>query len=686
MYSDFELIEEFNTNLTQFYESNAKMRDEIFRSYDYRDGDQVKYIKQDAERYKALGETQLYAMNIAAPIVRAVAGSEVMSASTLDFISTSPEYDPDADIIGDVVEWCQYASNYYSQRNIAAEDAATCGIGATVTYSDMTKKNFIAGYPKTMRIFPAFLAYDTSARGSQLNENCEWAMYADPVSKKFMDGHIKRAKGKKTEGASEFSGYLISEIDSNYFNSHVEFIYHYFWREFVDIYDIKNPFDDPQIGEVILQDPDVANLIGSTMKELELDWRASYWTVDKEDFDAITTAMEVISGLYDGAMNDLEYSVRQGYCYCRSEFARGMLLRKSKSYSTKGHALNFITGYYDEVLGYHYGLMRPLSEIQDALNIGFNRMMRYVDRVSHGGAAYVSGAADALERVKKGRINEEDLTVLPEGAQITPKASGDAPVVLQNFVQMMIDVMPRVLGLGQEFFGVVTSGDMTDSLYGKIMKQSFAVLENWKNNAASYDIMQGYLYEDLCRGMAKANDGMVLPAINGKTGKDAQLRLTTQNLAREYAIRVVERPMTKDEKQDAFNKLSQIAPQALQAGINYYPILAKLAPFDADVTEEMVKVATPQPPQPDPLAQATTQATIAYTQASAQKAQAEAQRIMADLQLDAQKAQADNFEKITSAEYDKARTAQVIQETGISAVKAATEAVDKLFNPEGMNT
>ena len=185
--------------------------------------------------------------------------------------------------------------------------------------------------------------------------------------------------------------------------------------------------------------------------------------------------------------------------------------------------------------------------------------------------------------------------------------------------------------------------------------------------------------------MAKANDGMILPAISGKTGNDMQLRLTSQNLAREYAIRVVERPMTKDEKQDAFNKLSQIAPQALQAGINYYPILAKLAPFDADITKEMTQIANPQPPQPDPLAQATTQATIDYTNASAAKAQAEAQRIMQELQLKAESMQADNYKKTTSAGLDEARTAQVVQETGIEAMRAANEAANQLFNPEGMN-
>ena len=45
------------------------------------------------------------------------------------------------DVISDAVELRQYASDFYAQRSIAAEDAATCGIGAIVTYLDMTQKD-----------------------------------------------------------------------------------------------------------------------------------------------------------------------------------------------------------------------------------------------------------------------------------------------------------------------------------------------------------------------------------------------------------------------------------------------------------------------------------------------------------------------------------------------------------------
>ena len=107
----------------------------------------------------------LTTVNVVAPLVRAVAGSEVMAASTIDYISTDPQFDAEADVISDSVDWCQYASDFYAQRAIAAEDAATCGIGAYVTNLDMTKEDFIAGVPMCERVAPMFLFYDKSPRG-----------------------------------------------------------------------------------------------------------------------------------------------------------------------------------------------------------------------------------------------------------------------------------------------------------------------------------------------------------------------------------------------------------------------------------------------------------------------------------------------------------------------------------------
>jgi hypothetical protein len=648
-----QIIARFNRDFGRFYETMSEQRAEIAVAYEYRDCNQTKQIQ--GMNWKA--NTLITTVNIAAPMVRAVAGSEVMAATTLDFVCIDPNFESDADIASDVVTWSQDKSNYYSQRHIAAEDAATAGIGAIVTYLDTTQKDFIAGVPIVERVFPNFCLWDTSPRGSLLNEKARWCGYADPIDRETLGEYIERVgefNNKNLPAASDYKDMILSyQTVPNY--DDLDFLYNYFWFEFTTIYDVANPFDG-ELGQLIMQDVAVANAIGEVAKKLNLDWQASYWTLDKDDFVTMKNAVEAVTLLLEGQVEvpPLEYSKRDGKCYYRAQLGGGKLIMASRSFTQNGHPLNFYTGYYEEAMGIYYGMMRPLSYIQDYLNIAMTDLLRYVRSASHGGAAYIQGAGESFLRIAQERANEDDLTPIPKDAIITPKARADAVAALNGFITMMIDIMPRTLGLGQEFFGVISSGDMTDSLFGKVMKQSFAVLENWKNAAGNADIRQGYIFLDLARIMAEANDGMVITAVSGDNKNEIK-RLTTQNLARNYAITAVERPLSRDEKQESFNTLSQLAPQFMQAGVNLYPVLARMAPLDKQERDELIKLSTPTPPQSDPAAQAMQKATIDYTSAQAAKSMAEAEKIRAETPIKAEQTAADIDET-------QAKTAKILSE------------------------
>jgi hypothetical protein len=671
-----QIAAEFDRNLSRFYETSNAQRDEIFISYQYRDCNQAS--GQSINRPEGYARP-FTVVNTAAPIVRAVAGSEVMSASTLDYISTDPQFDSDADCISDAVEWCQYASDFYAQRSIAAEDAATCGIGAYVTYLDMTQKDFIAGVPMCERVTPAFLFYDRSARGSMLNRRGAWCGYADPIDSIAMDDYIennKEVRGDVTVG--DYRDYILSY---SYIENQqdIEFIYHYFWREWTKIYDVANPFviEGAALAQAALNDNTVANLIGEFAKNNGLNWKAQYWTLDKDAFKELTELVETIQLLLPQMqIDDLEYSKRNGIAYYRAQFARGIMLKKSLSYTQHCHALNFITGYYDESTGNYYGMMRPLSFIQDYLNIAMADLLDFTQGMITGGDSYIStpaGKEDAIARIAKAKKTTGRDIPVPEGAIVTPKGLPSSPEVLISMVNMLMEIMPRVLGLGQEFFGVITSGDMTDSLFGRVMKQSFAVLENWKNSSANSDLNQGYIFMDLVRVVAEANDGMVIPVLSPDNNEQTWFNLSLQNLARNYAIRIVERKMTKDERQETFNKLSQLAPQAMQAGVNIFPMLARYAALDKSDRDEMVQLATPKPPQPDPINQATLQANINYTNASAEKAMADAEKTRAEVLLMQQRNQLDDIEQSADIE-EKQAGAELSKARAIESLSKAKSA------------
>jgi hypothetical protein len=657
-----KIVERFNRDMYRFYSTTTAQRDEIHKSFRYRDGWQ--HDTTPIERYR---KRPLSVVNISAPMVRAVSGSEIMTASTIDYISTSPNHDRDADVISDVVDWCQYASAFYSERSKAAEDTATCGIGAYVTYMDTTAKDFIAGKPMCERVYPNFLTWDNSGRGGRLNAKAKWCGYAEPVDREWLEEYIE-AESSKADGVSSFKEYLMTgQTVANY--EHIEFLYHYFWYDFIDIYDVKNPFTEGSDAAIALaEDNTVANMFGDVMNELELDGKATVWILDKEEYKTLADAMYLIQVMKPKLeIGELEHSERKTKCYYRAEFGGGRLIKASKSYTTQSHALNFIEGYYDESENCYYGLMRPLSSVQDALNLTMSDFLEYARKSVVGGDAYIQGAEDEFERIVDSKLNEDPLTPLPENAKITPKDVGNAPEILINAIRLLVDLMPKALGLTQEFFGVITTGDMTDSLYGSMMKQSFAVLENFKNSSSFSDITQGYIWQDIVRMLAEVQDGLVIPAMSADHDQQTFVRLSKQSLARHYAIRVIEKPMTKDDKQDMFNKLITLAPSLMQAGINIYPQLLKLAPLDYSLREELLKVATPPPPQPDPLNIATIEANNAYVTAQAKKSEAEAARIMQQIELQPIEVDADVQAKDAKADRDKAETAKVITEIGNAA-------------------
>lgn len=633
MKDDAQLLKEFYTNVRDFFAATSVQRNEILRAYEYRDCNQ--WEPKDLEDRRRLNKS-VTVVNLAAPLIRAVSGTEVLQDKKLDFVSMDDALAADADVISDAVGYAQYVSGYDSEQSTAREDAATCGIGATVTWLDMTYKGAIAGRPIVERVFPGYLFYDNSSRGQRLNERARWCGYADPVNKLDLDERIAELGDKATplhmggtSGGLDVAGFLTPFTRFGRLTQ-LDFVYNYFWWELQDIHDVANPFVDEQnvLSQLVEADDDVANEIGKMARKLRIDWRAPWWSLTPDEFGDLEKTMELVELLTGVKVVKLRSSKRKGRCYYKAQIARGLVLEKSKCYTQNGFPVNFITGYYDESQNIFYGMMRPLSYVQDALNITMSDFLGYAHTAAHGGAAYVTGPLDALEKLKKHKAEEDALTPLPEGATVTTKSLPDTGQSLVEFIRLMMEIMPRTLGLGQEFLGIITTGDMTDSLYGKVMRQSYAVLANFNNASASYSRRQGEIFVDIVRLMADAEDGKPLPVIKADSNGEKTFRLWKQNLSSEYMVRIVERPMTADERQDTFNKLSQLVPQYLEAGINIMPILSKYAPLDMQDRQELVQLSTPQPAQPDPLNEALldSQARLQYAQADKLTAEAEEKR------------------------------------------------------------
>lgn len=652
MMKDDEILAEFAENVEGFFGENNAQRREIRTSFYYMDGHRVEdeiEARQTKKRDRSRSKPNI---NMSSAIVRAAAGSDVMQERKLDVVAIdNADYDKDADIMADCVEYAQQVSAWKSNRGLASRDSMVCGIAATVSYLDMSRRDVASGVPQCKRIYPGFLFYDNSGRGNDLNSSANWCGYGDPMRMKDLQKYVTEKTSDKTAvGGDAFAGLFLSDLRDN--NADLGMLYHYFWRAHAPVFDVKNPLAEQEDGqpsilsEIVSQDDVAIEFLAQFADMANVDIDAPYWTLDADEKRELEKVIADIAKLV-GTDIALEMTSRKVWCYYRAEIALGAVLSKSKSYSQECYPLNFITGYYDEHLGIYYGLMRHLSFVQDALNHVMDDTLEYARGVATGGKVYVSGMGDDIKAMIKAKANEEDVTPLPEGALVTPKAAAATPQVLLETARMLLDLLPRAVGLGPEFLGIITSGAMTDSLYGKIIRQNFAVLEDFANSSVGYAMRQGILFRDMMMGVARAEEGRILPVLSpGHQGED-YIRISKQNMARQYVIRVVERPISDDQKQEMVRIITQLIPHM---GAAVVPILVENLPIDQQQKEKMLQAVTPQPAPQNPLDIESIKANIRLLNAQSAKLEGDALTAQAKLDSEDEKIQSEIEKNVASAQ------------------------------------
>lgn len=649
---DDYISESLEQNLSDFFGDQNRQRQEIMTAFAYLDGYRVEdEIETRAKRNRKRKKPNI---NMASAIIKAVAGSEAMQERKLEVVAIdgNPQYDKDADIMGDCVEYAQHVSRWKSERALASRDAACTGIGATATYLDMTRRDVASGVPVCRRIFPGFLFYDSSGRSSDLNTSANWCGYGDPMRTKDLQRYIEARKGKAASinqgGGSAYTHYFLSDVRTN--NADIDLLYHYFWREMVTVYDVTNPIipDDggqPSALGMAMQDDLAAEWMAQWAETVMVDLDAPYWTLGADEYKALEKVLADIAK-WSGEDIALESSTRKAQCYYRAEYAQGMVISKSKSYSQEAYPLNFLTGYFDERAGIYYGLMRHLSNVQDSLNHVVDDLLEYSRTAATGGKAWVKGGKDDIDLINKSAANEDDITPVPANAEVIPKQLPGTGQILIQTATLLLDLLPRSVGLGQEFLGIISSGTMTDSLYGSVIKRSFAVLEDLTNSAEGYAYRQGVLFRDLMIGIARAEDGRLLPILSPGHRKGDYLRLYKQNLASNYIIRVHDRPLTIDDKQQMVRILTQLAPHL---GAQSMQVLVEYLPIDATQKQKLMEAMTPQPQQPNPIDIATAEANARLLNAQAQELENKAAAIMARLDSEDDKIQSEVEKNVAAA-------------------------------------
>lgn len=683
MKTDNEILTQFNKDLSRFQSSYERQRFEIAQCYEMKAGHQFTGEEHDTRKHL---DKPIITVNVAASYIDAIAGSDVVNGKRIEYIPASAAYDKEIDLMNDAAKYIEDVADLHSERLIAMKDTLTCGLGAYVNHLDYSAKQAVAGLPKATRIFPGFTFYDNSVRGARINTDAKFMGYADPVDSDSLTDYIKEKLGNKQDvptgqtGTTDlwFLTYLRSDNIAN-----LDFMYYYYWWDFEPLYDVANPFvEGTTLFKVINENEDAANIIGILFDELRIDQMQPYFCLNGDEYKRFKDALEALEAITGVEVEDLEVGERKGKCFYKAEIARGQVLTKSKTFTQNGFPMVFIVGNYDEILGTYYGLMRPLFDLQRALNIAYSDLLGYIEDAVTGGGAYVKGSIDNIKKLEQSKANAKKLTYITQDMDIISKSKADTLQSLTSFIQVTLDLFPKVLGTPPEFMGTLSTKDMGSNLYAQVIKQSTLALSSFANNSDGSIKRQADINVDFAKLLARQIDAYPIHIISPNSANDKTIEfLTKDRLADQYKYRIAERPLTPNEKRETFQMLMEYAPTLQQAGVNMTAATAAImefAPFEYETKQKFIEAATPQPPQPDPLNQALLQSQVDLQSAQAAKLFSDAEAQKQRVATEAAQSQMDVVKTASEIDLNQAKEKEIMAKIG-EMVNSRLDAIEQLI-------
>ena len=687
-----EILSDFYVRLDRFILSNSIQRwraNEVRENYRAIAGDQWN-AKDVAERKRK--NKPITTFNGMSRVVRAISGYEIMNRNKIVYYPRKKENDPQTDIITDGVEYLQDDSGFYSESSLTSEDTLICGLGGSVSYLNYSNPEAPYGEAVEERVFPAFLLYDNQVRGRNLNKTAKWAGYVEVVSSEWLDGEIKDTTGAHsyTMGQGSRREYDFLEFFEAYTDrDNVDILFHYEWKEPETIYRVKNPFTKEMLQDQTLAEGGqvargvlIANASGRIEEEFGVDLADGAFVLDGAQYKEYKAGLVALTEL-TGYEFDSKAVKSERNKYYKARIARGVLLDYEESWHQSGFTITYKTGYYDEKKNHFYGIVRDMLPVQRQLNIAVSDYVSYLESVPKGGMYVEETATLNLPEFIRERANEQEVTVLKDGGlqRIRPKETPISPSGLSDFITFCEGQLLRVVGLSPDFLGNIESGNMTNALYGKLVKQAYMVLAHFFDSNRQYLRCKGRIFIDELRILAENNNGMVLRRLSGQNNEDAYLTLEQDKLSSEYDIVIADRPQTDDERQENFNMKLEVAKVALPHGINLLPLAFEDYTGEVEDKEKMLKMMQPPPtPQPDPLQQEMLKSQIEYQYAEAENRKANAEKTRADVQLMGIEARLKSLEAIEAKARERAEIEEIKSKTVLNRAKAGESVINTFTN------
>lgn len=219
-----------------------------------------------------------------------------------------------------------------------------------------------------------------------------------------------------------------------------------------------------------------------------------------------------------------------------------------------------ITGYYDNQLCHHYGVVRTAKEPQRWANKFFSQMMHILNCTAKGGFLVEAGTFENPREAMEALTQPDGIVVLNQGAiagqKIQLKPTAQMPSGYLALFSEARDAIPNVTGLSREFMGT-REVDQAGVLEEQRRQSSFNLLAELFDSIELYRIRQGKAILHLIQNYL--SDGRLVRICGDRDAQYVPL-IREEIINVEYDIIIDDAPLTPNQKDRTFLVFMQMLP------------------------------------------------------------------------------------------------------------------------------
>lgn len=481
------------------------------------------WVDKDVESLRCRGRPAL-TFNHIMPLINAIIGSEINNRRRVRFIPREVGDIKANELLSSVASWFFEETNGEMVDTSIFKDSLISGMGwgeVTLDYS-----NSIDGEPCVRKLDPLKMVWDINATEPNLKD-ARYLFYETTLPIEDLKEMFPNAEESEFDIRESDKD---DDLDGDYTNSYTKTVRN-LGRIIEARYKVKESF-------VVFMDPldgSEKTVLAKEFKDISNNFLDNFGI----ELEGIKYRKDVVRRAFLGATELLE--------------------EEDEPLSPDGEfGWLCITGYYDNLEKYYYGLIRSIKDSQVCINKFFSEAVHNYNMQGKGGFFVEKGAVDDLEGLAHSINMPDEITVVnPSGLnRILPKPVAQPNNALSSLLSFSMSQISNVSGVSQEFLGL-REVNQPGILEAHRKQSSLNILAPLFDNFKLYKKFQGQIVLYLIQNYL--SDGRLIRIVGNE--KQQYIPLLKEEVSnREYDIIIDDEPLSLNDSERNFQVIMQLMP------------------------------------------------------------------------------------------------------------------------------